>query len=88
MAISDYSKENDLLPKPSCRGIPQWTRRWQAPPGAAFSECMLELHQRTLRTSQQERVKQEIESMDRQVDDLVHASYRLTEDEIKIVEAK
>ena len=52
-------------------------------------ERMLELHKRNPRMPQeQEIVKREIESMDRQIDTLVYELYGLTEEEIKIVEAK
>lgn len=50
-------------------------------------ERMLELHKRDPRTPQEkEMVKREIESTDRQIDNLVYALYGLTEEEIKIVE--
>jgi hypothetical protein len=50
-------------------------------------ERMLGLHQRVRRTPQeQEMVKREIESTDRQIDNLVYVLYGLTEEEIKIVE--
>jgi hypothetical protein len=52
-------------------------------------ERMLELHKRNPRTPQeQEMVKREIESTDRQVDTLVYELYGLTEEEIRIVEGK
>ncbi|HEY4672745.1 MAG TPA: hypothetical protein VIH03_01120, partial [Nitrososphaerales archaeon] len=52
-------------------------------------ERMLELHKRNPRTPQeQELVKREIVSTDRQIDTLVYELYGLTEDEIKIVEGK
>ncbi len=35
---------------------------------------------------QQETIKREIESTDREIDHLVYESYGLTEDEVKIVE--
>lgn len=49
---------------------------------------MLELHKRpAARTPQeQEMVKREIESTDRQIDRLAYELYGLTEEEIKIVE--
>lgn len=48
---------------------------------------MLELHKRNPRLPQeQEMVKREIESTGRQIDNLVYELYRLTEEEIKIVE--
>jgi len=50
-------------------------------------ERMLELHKRNPRTPQeQEMVKREIESTDRQIDRLVYELYGLTEDEVKVVE--
>jgi hypothetical protein len=50
-------------------------------------ERMLELHKRNPRTPQeQEMAKREIESTDRQIDRLVYELYRLTEDEMGIVE--
>jgi hypothetical protein len=50
---------------------------------------MLSLHKQSPRTPQeQEMVKREIESTDRQIDALVYELYRLTEDEIKVVEGK
>jgi hypothetical protein len=53
----------------------------------ALVERMLELHRRNPRMPQeQEMVKREIESTDRQIDRLVYELYELTEDEIKIVE--
>ncbi len=52
-------------------------------------ERMLELHKRSPRTPQeQELLKREIESTDRAIDTLVYELYRLTEEEIKIVEGK
>ena len=57
-------------------------------------ECMLELHKRSPRTPQeQEMVKREVESTDRQIDRLVYELsrkgmiYGLSEDEIRIVES-
>ena len=50
-------------------------------------ERMLELRQSNPRTPQeQEMVKREIQSTDRQIDGLIYELYGLTEDEIKIVE--
>ena len=50
-------------------------------------ERMLELHKRNPRLPQeQEMVKREIESTDRQIDKLVYELYGLTEEEIEIVE--
>jgi len=50
-------------------------------------ERMLALHKRSPRTPQeQEMVKREIESTDRAIDTLVYELYRLTEDEVKMVE--
>jgi hypothetical protein len=50
---------------------------------------MLELHKRHPNTPQeQEMVKREIESTDKQIDKLVYELYGLTEEEIKIVEGK
>lgn len=52
-------------------------------------ERMLALHKRNPRMPQeQEMVKREIESTDRQIDTLVYELYGLTEDETKIVEGK
>ena len=52
-------------------------------------ERILELHKRSPRTPQeQEMVKREIESTDRQIDTLVYELYGLTEDEIRVVEGK
>ncbi len=52
-------------------------------------ERMLELHKRNPRTPQeQEMVKREIKSTDRQIDSLVYELYGLTDEEIKIVEGK
>ncbi|HLO17806.1 MAG TPA: hypothetical protein VK206_23450 [Anaerolineales bacterium] len=49
---------------------------------------MLDLHKRTARTPQeQEMVKREIESTDRQIDSLVYALYGLTDEEIRVVES-
>ena len=51
-------------------------------------ERMLELHKRSPRTPQdQDMVKREIESTDRQIDNLVYELYGLTADEVKIVES-
>ena len=50
-------------------------------------ERMLALHKQSPRTSQeQEMVKREIESTDKQIDTLVYELYGLTEEEIRIVE--
>jgi hypothetical protein len=55
----------------------------------SLMERMLELHKRAPCTPQeQEMVKREIESTDRQIDKLVHELYGLTEDEIRVVEKK
>jgi len=55
---------------------------------ASLVERMLELHKQTPRTPQeQEMVKREIESTDRQIDRLVYEFYGLSEEEIKIVES-
>ena len=52
-------------------------------------ERMLDLHKRTPRTPQeQEMVKREIESTDRQIDALVYELYGLTDEEIRIVEGE
>jgi hypothetical protein len=52
-------------------------------------ERMLELHKRNPRTPQeQEMVKRQLESTDRQIDNLVYELYGLTEEEINIVEGK
>jgi hypothetical protein len=52
-------------------------------------ERMLALHKQNPHTPQeQEMVKREIESTDRQIDKLVYELYGLSEDEIKIVEGK
>lgn len=49
-------------------------------------ERMLELHKRNPRLPQeQEMVKREIETTDRQIDNLVYELYGLTEEEIRIV---
>ena len=49
---------------------------------------MLALHKQTPHTPQeQELVKREIESTDRQIDALVYELYGLTEEEIRIVES-
>jgi type I restriction-modification system DNA methylase subunit len=51
-------------------------------------ERMLQLHKRSPRTPQeQEMLKREIESTDRQIDTLVYELYGLTEEEIKIIES-
>jgi hypothetical protein len=48
---------------------------------------MLALHKKSPKTPQeQEMVKREIESTDREIDQLVYELYELSEDEIKIVE--
>ncbi len=48
---------------------------------------MLALHKRCAKTSQeQEMVKREIKSTDREIDQLVYELYGLSEEEIKIVE--
>ena len=53
----------------------------------ALVERMLDLHKRTPHTPQdQEMIKREIDSTDRQIDNLVYELYGLTQDEIKIVE--
>jgi len=50
---------------------------------------MRELHKHSPRTPQeQEMVKREIESTDGRIDRLMYELYRLTEDEIGIVEGK
>ena len=50
-------------------------------------ERMLSLHKQSPKTPQeQEMVKREIESTDRQIDQLVYELYGLSEDEINIVE--
>jgi type I restriction-modification system DNA methylase subunit len=52
-------------------------------------ERMLELHERTPRTPQeQEMVKREIAATDREIDDLVYQLYGLTDEEIRIVEGE
>jgi len=52
-------------------------------------ERMLELHKQSPKTPQeQEMVKREIESTDREIDQLVYELYGLSEDERKIVEEK
>jgi hypothetical protein len=53
----------------------------------SLEERLLELHKRNPRTPQeQEMVKREIESTDRQIDTLVYELYGLSPDEIKIIE--
>lgn len=50
---------------------------------------MLELHKRNPSLPQeQEMVKREIESTGRQIDRLVYELYRLSSDEIKVIEGK
>jgi hypothetical protein len=52
-------------------------------------KSLLNLHKRTPKTPQeQEMVKRVIESTDRQIDKLVYELYRLTDEEIKIVEGE
>jgi len=52
-------------------------------------ERMLELHRRSPRTPQEQKmVKREIESTDRQIDTLVYELYGLTPEEIGIVEGQ
>jgi hypothetical protein len=50
-------------------------------------ERMLDMHKKNPKTPQeQELLKREIESTDKQIDKLVYELYGLTEEEIKIVE--
>ena len=56
---------------------------------ALLVERMLEFHKRSPRTPQdQDMVKREIDSTDRQIDALIYKLYGLTDEEINIVEGK
>jgi type I restriction-modification system DNA methylase subunit len=90
---SYYDEVDDAFPQIkvsqlSCLPIPNFNPH-NHDQMVALVERMLELHKRTPTTPQeQEQVKREIQSTDRQIDKLVYELYDLTDEEIKIVEGE